>query len=245
MYSMQKNKNTLYQVKDAGSIFYARLLFHDIVRASIQNDLGFLELFDNYEKYHEEVNTGKINRFELVEHWFENGSTVLDVGIGDGVVAEHMMRRKHLQVHGLDVSKTACEKARLKGIHADVRDINQGLCLQDNISYDYIHLSEVIEHLVYPHKVLLEATHHVKKGVIVTLPNSAYIKWRIHLLRGYTPRQSFTHLHLWSIRDFEIFCDTLGIKILAFQTLLPRLLLKFRNLLAFQQCWLLAPSRPQ
>ena len=239
---VQKKKNTLYQTKHLGSIYYARLLFNDIFRASTQNDLGFLELFDNYEIYHEQVNTGKINRFELVEHWFENGSTVLDVGIGDGIVAEYMMRKKHLKVYGLDVSSKACEKARLKGIYADVRDINQGLYLQDNVFFDYIHLSEVIEHLVYPHRILLEATHHAKKGVIVTLPNSAYIKWRIQLLRGYAPRQSFTHLHLWSIRDFEIFCDMLGINILAFQTALPRLLFKFRNLLAFQQCWLLAPS---
>ena len=207
--------------------------------------MGFPELFDDYEKYHEQVSTGKISRFELVEQWLENGSNVLDVGVGDGSVAEYMMRRKQMKVCGLDISRIACEKARLKGIDAQVYDINKGLGLQDNVSYDYIHLSEVLEHLVYPQRILLEATRHVKKGVVVTLPNSGYIKWRIHLIRGYAPRQSFTHLHMWSIKDFKIFCKNLDIKILAFRTFLPTFLLRFRNLIAYQQCWLLAPFNQQ
>ena len=208
--------------------------------------MGFPELFDDYEKYHEQVSVpGKISRFELVEQWLENGSNVLDVGVGDGSVAEYMMRRKQMKVCGLDISRIACEKARLKGIDAQVYDINKGLGLQDNVSYDYIHLSEVLEHLVYPQRILLEATRHVKKGVVVTLPNSGYIKWRIHLIRGYAPRQSFTHLHMWSIKDFKIFCKNLDIKILAFRTFLPTFLLRFRNLIAYQQCWLLAPFNQQ
>jgi methionine biosynthesis protein MetW len=238
---LQKKRNELYQAKHAGTFFYARIVFDDIFKACTGKDLGFPELFEDYEKYHQQINTGKISRFDLVEQWLENGSNVLDVGIGDGSVAEHMMIRKQMKVCGLDISRIACEKARLKGIDAQVYDLNKGLGLQGNVSYDYIHLSEVLEHLVYPQRILLEATRHAKKGVVVTLPNSGYIKWRIHLIRGYVPRQSFTHLHMWSIKDFEIFCNNLDIKILAFRTFLPKFLLRFRNLIAYQQCWLLAP----
>ena len=146
-------------------------------------------------------------------------------------------------MHGLDVSENACQKAKQKGISAEIRDINYGLTLRDDEIYDYILLMEVIEHTVQPEKVVMDAVRHAKKGVIVTIPNSGYIKWRIQLLRGYSPRQSYTHLHFWSIKDFEIWCKLLNIKIKSFTTILPRYTSVFKNLLAWQQCWLLYPKR--
>jgi hypothetical protein len=55
--------------------------------------------------------------------------------------------------------------------------------------YDYVVLSEVIGHTVYPHLFLIDAVHHSKKGVVVTILNRASIKWRIQLLSGYFLRQ--------------------------------------------------------
>lgn len=65
------------------------------------------------------------------------------------------------------------------------------------------------------------------------------------MLRGYAPRQSFTHLHFWSIKDFRVFCEGLEIKPLEFKTFLSNRLLTLRNLLAYQQIWLLAPKISQ
>lgn len=200
----------------------------------------FPEVFEDYEHYHEVVNTGKIERFKLIQDWIAPNSSVLDVGVGDGLVAELLTKNKNTQLTGLDISDTACRKARERGINVTVRDINNGLGLTHN--FDYILLMEVIEHTVYPQNVLREAIAHATKGVIITIPNSAYVKWRVQLLRGYAPRQSFTHLHQWSIKDFELFCKLLDIKLLEFKTFLPGWLLRYRNLLAWQQCWLLAPK---
>jgi hypothetical protein len=106
---------------------------------------------------------------------------------------------------------------------------------------------EVLEHLKYPHKVLIEACKHAKKGVVVSLPNTGYIYWRLQMLRGYSPRQSFTHLHFWSINDFYIFLKQLHLKPLALKTDLPDKGIKgkiceiLKNLLAYQQMWLIAP----
>jgi methionine biosynthesis protein MetW len=199
-------------------------------------------LVDDYENYHATVETGNLERAKLIEPWFDIGSTVLDVGVGDGVVADYLMKKRRVGVFGLDISNLACEKATMLGIHTEIRDINKGLALRVDEKYDYILLSEVIEHTIYPHKILTDAVRHTRKGVIVTIPNSAYFKWRIQLLRGYFPRQSFTHLHFWSVKDFEFFCNCLDIDILAFKTFLPEYLLKLKNLLAWQQCWLLAPQ---
>lgn len=32
------------------------------------------------------------------------------------------------------------------------------------------------------------------------------------MLRGYVPRQTFTHLHFWSISDFALFLRVLGLR---------------------------------
>jgi methionine biosynthesis protein MetW len=180
--------------------------------------MGFPEVFEDYEKYHSTVNTGNLSRAKLVEDWIEPNTTVLDVGVGDGVVSEYLIKNKQVKVTGLDISSIACEKARQLGIQTEIRDITNGLGLTNDTSYDYVLLLEVIEHTAYPHRILIDAINHAKKGVVVTVPNSAYIKWRIQMLRGYVPRQSFTHLHFWSIKDFELFCKDTKIRILEFKT---------------------------
>jgi methionine biosynthesis protein MetW len=211
--------------------------------ALTQSNMDFPEVFENYEKYHSAINTGNLSRAKLVEDWIEPNATVLDVGVGDGTVSEYLIKNKKVNVIGLDISATACEKARQLGIETEIRDITNGLGLANCTLYDYILLLEVIEHTAYPHRILIDAVNHAKKGVIVTIPNSAYIKWRIQMLRGYVPRQSFTHLHFWSVKDFEIFCKETNIQILEFRTFLPKYLMRFRNLLAWQQCWLLSPKK--
>jgi methionine biosynthesis protein MetW len=225
-----------------------QLLFflHDTLT---KKNLDFYGIFDSYEEY---WSSGTIsvdmNRAKLIEDWFEFGSEVLDVGTGDGQVCEYLMKRRGLKVAGLDISEVASEKARQRGIGVEIRDINNGLGLKTIELYDYVLLSEVIEHTQYPNLILIDAIRHSKKGVVVTIPNSAYLKWRIQLLRGYFPRQSFTHLHYWSIKDFELFCKALRIHILDFRAVvepgmvLPKHLMRFNNLLAYQQAWLLAPA---
>lgn len=228
-----------YEFKNPGAISYSVQIYRDILNGLNDKKMTFPEIFEDYENYHESVNTGKLLRAYLVEDWIDRGSSLLDVGIGDGVIAEYLARRLNINVYGLDISESACSKAREKGINSKVRDINYGLQLHDDEIYDYILLMEVIEHTVQPEKVVIDAIRHSRKGVIVTIPNSGYIRWRIHLLRGYTPRQSYTHLHFWSIRDFEIWCKSLDMSIKSFKTILPPYLASLKNLLAWQQCWLL------
>ena len=232
-----------YEIKRAGLFYYFRLIYRDILSSSNDKKMNFLEMFQDYEEYHKEVNTGKNIRAELIKGWIEKNSTMLDVGIGDGLIAEYLMNELNVKIQGLDISENACKKAKQKGISAEVRNINYGLTLRDDEIYDYILLMEVIEHTVQPEKVVMDAVRHAKKGVIITIPNSGYIKWRIQLLRGYSPRQSYTHLHFWSIKDFEIWCKLLNIKIKSFTTILPKYTSAFKNLLAWQQCWLLYPKR--
>lgn len=245
-YDDNNNIKIKYSMKEA--ITFLRNVWDE---GLTRKNLGFQDLFENYDKYWgkegpyfiSNIDTFHLKRAKLIEDWIEPGSTLLDAGVGHGLISEYLMKEKNLKVLGFDISNVACEKARQRGIPVEVRDINNGLALKNNEIYDYILLSEIIEHTLYPQRILIDATRHVRKGVIVTIPNSAYISYRLQLMRGYAPRQSFTHLHYWSIKDFQLFCNALNIRLMDFKTFLPRYLMKFRNLLGTQQAWLLAPEK--
>jgi methionine biosynthesis protein MetW len=197
----------------------------------------------DYEKYHgsEAVSPCPL-RIKLISDWIQPNSTILDVGCGEGLIAEELAKTKMVQVYGIDVSVKAISKFISKGFHGEVQDLNSdGLDLGSK--YDYVLLVEVLEHLRCPQKVLIQACEHAEKGVIITLPNSGYLRWRLQMLRGYFPRQSFTHIHFWSINDFEIFLKALGLRAMDFKSdLAGRIGRTFQNLLAYQQCWLVTPK---
>ncbi len=213
-------------------------------RALTERNIGFIDLFDDYEQYWTSGDViPDMNIGPLIKDWLDPGSTILDAGVGPGLISEYLMKSRNVKIVGLDISNAACKMARQRGIMAEARDITNGLGLNINEFYDYILLTEVIHQTAYPHRILVDAIRHSKKGVIVTIPNSAYITYRIQLLRGYAPRQPFVVLHLWSIKDFKLYCERLNIRTLDFKTFLPKYLLKFKNLLGFQQAWLLAPEK--
>jgi methionine biosynthesis protein MetW len=221
-----------------------------IYKGLTEREPYFKELVSDYEDYYttSKISPLSILRANLISKMVEPYSSILDVGCGEGFLMEFLFSTKKCKVHGIDVSKKAIEIVRSKGFEGVVRDIDEkGLGLSENEKYDYILFIEVLEHLKYPHKVLIEACKHVKKGIIVSLPNTGYIYWRLQMLRGYSPRQSFTHLHFWSINDFYIFLKQLHLKPLALKTDLPDKGIKgkiceiLKNLLAYQQCWLIAP----
>lgn len=198
----------------------------------------FPDLVKDYEEYHAHVETGQLSRALLIAPWIDSGAKVLDAGCGDGFMAEFLTREREARVEGLDVAETAVAKARARGIPAQVRDLDADPTLP--AGFDYVLFVEVLEHLRSPHIVLREAARKARNAVIVTIPNSAWIGYRIQVLRGNAPVQSFTHLHLWSHADFLAFCRKLGLPkpevrfLVSGRGLRSRLVSRWHNLFAYQ-----------
>jgi len=199
------------------------------------------EIFPNYNEYHKNIDTGNLKRAMHIAEWIDIGSTVLDIGCGDGENARYIKEKRSAIVTGVDI----VDKAK-NIVEVIILDLNSEL--QVNQQYDYVIICEVLEHIIYPHKILLSAANIARRGVIVAIINSGYIFFRIQLLFGIFPRQSYTHLHYWTLKDFEIFCKQLNIEIIKVKynnTSYTKSIAKkiFPNLFAYQLYFYIKPKR--
>ena len=149
--------------------------------------------------------------FDVIVDMVASKSSVLDLGCGDGSLGAELIKRKNCKVVGIDISKTAVKYAKMKGIDAQVGNIEEPLDFDDN-SFDYVILCDVLEHLLDPMFTLKEAFRVSKKYVIVAFPNFAYFPARLELLlRGIFPRYPLFgyewynshHIRLFLYKDFK------------------------------------------
>ena len=87
-------------------------------------------------------------------------------------------------------------------------------------SFDYIILSQTLQTVKNPKKVFTELLR-IGKKVIVSFPNFAHWLSRIQLLLGRAPVTGqlpfewydSPNIHFLSLRDFDAFCEDLGVTI--------------------------------
>jgi 2-polyprenyl-3-methyl-5-hydroxy-6-metoxy-1,4-benzoquinol methylase len=102
------------------------------------------------------------------------GSKVLDVGCGNGIISRGI-GKEGFQVHGIDISNKAIEKARalttLENVTFD--NVSAEQLVADGNKYHAVICSEVLEHLNDPGKLLKVLYESLKDDglLIVTVPN--------------------------------------------------------------------------
>jgi methionine biosynthesis protein MetW len=114
---------------------------------------------------------------------------VLDIGCGDGTLLQVLKTMfPRVELYGCDISKEGLQRARKRGIHTKIVDVNKGISYKDN-SFDAIISHEVIEHVLDPDFFLQESRRVLKKDgmLILTTPNLAAWYNRILFIFGVPP----------------------------------------------------------
>lgn len=158
------------------------------------------------------------DRYAIFSRLIEPGSAVLDIGCGDGATLRHLAANNSVRGEGVDISAPAVEMARDSGIKASVADATApSYAIQGE--YDYIIISEVIEHIPRPEDLLRKTPGHFRKGLIVSIPNTGHYIYRLRLLFGRFPVQWMLHpgehLRFWTLKDFEAWAGWLGFTIVS------------------------------
>ncbi|MBZ0296266.1 MAG: methionine biosynthesis protein MetW [Anaerolineae bacterium] len=168
--------------------------------------------YDTYWDNKAQTGLGKLSpwrlrRAQVFTSLVNAGDRVLDLGVGDGALLQYMIEHRQIQGYGLDVSPKAVEFCRAQGLAVDLADINRPITDFISQPYDYIILSEIIEHLPDPESLLNSLRPLATKGIIVSIPNTGFYQHRLRLLFGKFPLQWVVtpgeHLRFWTRTDFR------------------------------------------
>jgi len=153
-------------------------------------------------------------RYRIIAELIEPGSSVLDVGCGDGWLLEHLIQTRNVTGFGIDISPEAVRMARKRGVPAEVGDV---LTWQPDKEYEYVILSEVLEHLPNPEEVINKVRCCFRQAIIASIPNIGYYPHRLRLLLGRFPIQwslhPAEHLRFWTMVDFSDWIRTFDLEV--------------------------------
>jgi methionine biosynthesis protein MetW len=159
--------------------------------------------------------------YDIISGWVAPGSSVLDLGCGDGELSARLTQEKKANVQGIEIDEQAIYKCVAKGVSVLHGDIDSGLADYSDNSFDYVILNESFQQVKKPELVLTESLR-VGKRVIVSFPNFVYYtaRWQL-FFKGSVPVTAslpYTwyntpNLHFLSIKDFIGFCRERNITI--------------------------------
>jgi methionine biosynthesis protein MetW len=148
--------------------------------------------------------------YAIISDLVQPHTSVLDLGCGDGELLEWLARNKQVDARGIEVIATRVQRAIARGVSVYQGDIDQGLADYPDNAFDYIILSQTLQEVRQPLRVLSDMLR-VGRRAIVAFPNFGH--WRVrlaHLWTGRAPRTKlFPHdwydspnIHFLTVHDF-------------------------------------------
>ena len=159
--------------------------------------------------------------FKIISDLINENSHVLDVGCGDGILMEFLVKEKKVNIRGIEISKTKVQNCIAKGLTIIEGNAEEDLKQFPDKSFDYVILSQTLQAFLNPEKVINELLR-IGRQAIVTIPNFGYWKIRLHLLLKGTmpvtrtlPEEWYNtpNIHLCTIKDFVFFSKTKNFKL--------------------------------
>jgi methionine biosynthesis protein MetW len=159
--------------------------------------------------------------YRAILNWIRHGSSVLDLGCGNGTLLDLIVREKNVKAQGIEIDERSIHQCVVRGLSVFHEDIDRGLSDYSDHSFDYVVLNQTFQQVKLPDIVLQEALR-VGRKVIVGFPNFAHYQARFQIFfQGKTPVTpslpyewyDTPNLHFLSISDFIAYCRKREIEI--------------------------------
>ncbi|MGH7146146.1 MAG: methionine biosynthesis protein MetW [Planctomycetota bacterium] len=143
------------------------------------------------------------------------GSSVLDLGCGDGSLLALLTEKLQIRGQGIEASFPMVARCVDRGVPVLQMDAAQGMACYADHSFDWVILEETLQAVLDPTTVV-EAMLRVGRKGIVTIPNFGHWLVRAQLaLGGYmpvTPQLPYSwantpNIHLLTLKDFLAWAD--------------------------------------
>ena len=154
------------------------------------------------------------NDWKLIESLIDSGSSVLDIGCGEGGLIKQLETNIHSDTRGIEIDPELTRKAIAEGLNVVQGNAEYDLDQYSNQSFDYVILSQTLQAMLKPREVLNELLRIGAKA-IVSFPNFGHWKIRFQLLlKGRSPVTEglpYTwyetpNFHFFTIKDFQDLC---------------------------------------
>ena len=190
------------------------------------------------------ISSTKMSHYHKILNMIPENSRVLDLGCNRGSLLNLLKHHHNIQGLGLEIEIEAVIAAIAKGCNVILDDIDEGLEMIPDSSFNIAVLSETLQTIKRPRK-LLQQILRVANHAVVTFPNFAALGVRTDLLwHGRMPKEKqipyewydTPNIHLFTLKDFLDLCHKENIKIESItcqgKGILEKLLLSlgFRNL---------------
>jgi methionine biosynthesis protein MetW len=149
--------------------------------------------------------------YAIISDIVEPNTRVLDVGCGDGELLQWLAEHKDVEARGVEIVGSRVQRAIARGVSVYQGDIDQGLADYPDDAFDYVILSQTLQEVRHPLKVLREMLRVGRRG-IVAFPNFGH--WRVrfaHLWTGRAPQTKLfpydwydsPNIHFLTVHDFQ------------------------------------------
>ncbi len=160
--------------------------------------------------------------FAAIAAWIPQGSSVLDLGCGDGSLLRYLRETREVRGYGVEISDTNIAACIANNVNVIQNDLESGIADFEDQSFDFVILSQTLQATRNTEALLKEIVRVGREG-IVSFPNFGYWKNRLQVLLGNMPVSDelpyqwydTPNVHLCTLHDFEFLCAHLQMRILA------------------------------
>lgn len=157
----------------------------------------------------------------FIAHWVKAGTSVLDLGCGDGVMMDHLQSDKRCRGYGIEIDDDKIPECVARDVSVIQRDLEAGLAIFADESFDTVLCLSALQMMKNVEGVLRDIAR-VGREAIVSFPNFAYWPHRIALLRGHMPVSKSLpydwydtpNLRCATINDFSALANEVGLDVI-------------------------------
>ncbi len=158
---------------------------------------------------------------QIIGSWIEDGCKVLDLGCGNGDLLAWLTINKGVRGTGIEYDQNKAAQCIARGLTILQGDFNEEVEDYPDGSFDYVILSQTLQQVYEPAR-LLHSLARIGKKVVVSFPNFSHLSIRLQLLlKGVAPKNEqlpyswydTPNIRVITLNDFRKFARDVGYRI--------------------------------
>lgn len=168
------------------------------------------------------IKNWQMRLYQRVVDLIPPGSRVLDLGCGNGTLLKILRKYHGCSGNGVEIDIRQVVSAIKLGGDILQQDIDEGLSIIPENSFDIVVLSETLQAIKRPRE-LIQQILRVAPEAVITFPNFGCLEVRASLMfKGRMPKgrqlpyewYDTPNIHLFTLKDFLVLCQEEGIEVL-------------------------------